>query len=426
QQQLAIMQKCDLRWQALPAITNWDKVKVTGQLAHLIIDGLYGSGFHGQLSGDGLKVAQLINALAKPVLAIDVPSGLEADTGKASEDAVRAMTTVTLAGAKPGLYLYPGLELTGDVLVADIGIPQSLVAKVRAEYNLLDGKLAAGLLPLRPRNAHKALAGKVTLVAGSSGLTGAAALCSTAAVKAGAGLVTLLTPFSCQSLLATKLTEVMVQSLNERTPGVLGASAVSGILRWAQASDAVAMGPGLGTSEATQDVLLDVLPKLEQPVVLDADALNALVGRTEVLNAMTAPKILTPHPGEMARLIDSDAANVDANRLATAKHYAVRWNAVVVLKGAPTVIATPEGNVYINTTGNEGMATGGCGDVLTGVLTALLAQGLAPLEAALLGVYLHGAAADLVAQTGRIGLTASEIAQALPQARAHLEAEWLA
>ncbi len=185
----------------------------------------------------------------------------------------------------------------------------------------------------------------------------------------------------------------------------------------------MAVGPGLGTSEATKEVIRDILQGCSKPVVIDADALTALTGHTEILSRMKCPRIITPHPAEMARLIDGDAAEVDAKRLAVASRYAVEWQTVVVLKGAPTVVATPDGVAYLNTTGNEGMATGGSGDVLTGIIAALLGQGLSAADAAVLGVYLHGLAGDLAAETGKIGLTAGQISEILPRARQKMEEE---
>lgn len=416
-QQLEILKKCKPAIFTLTSEQDWDKAAIAGQLADLVIDGLLGTGFHGELSAEMLRTTEMINTFSAPVLAIDLPSGVEADTGKAANGAVRADVTVTLAAAKPGLYLYPGAEHAGEVLLAEIGIPQVLLAEGSNKTQLVTPAWIKRKLPKRLGNAHKGMAGRVAIVAGSPGFTGAAALCSNAAVKAGAGLVTLLTPLSSQAILAGKLTEVMVQGLIERLPGVLGGGAVGDIRHWAEKADVLAVGPGLGTKDATQEVIRDLVQGSMLPVVIDADALTALVGHTDILKRMTVDKVITPHPAELARMVGSSATIVDKERLAFAGRYAEEWHAVVVLKGAPTVVAIPGGFAYVNTTGNEGMATGGSGDVLTGIIAALIAQGLSAGDAAVVGVYLHGLAGDIAAENGRIGLAASQISEALPRAR---------
>lgn len=421
--QLEVLKKCNPFMFTLNNEQDWDKATIAGELADLVIDGLLGTGFRGELSPDFARAAELINSMLAPVLAIDVPSGVEPDTGKVARGAVKADVTVTIAAPKPGLYLYPGAEYAGEIMVAEIGIPTKLLTESDSKNELITRGLAKTKLPLRQGNAHKGMAGRVAILAGSPGFTGAAALCSYAAVKAGAGLVTLLTPLSSQNILAAKLNEVMVKGLIERLPGVLGGGAVGDVRHWLEKSDVLAVGPGLGTSEATKEVIRDILQGCSKPVVIDADALTALVGHTEILSRMKCPRIITPHPAEMARLIDSAASEVDANRLAVASRYAVEWQTVVVLKGAPTVVATPDGSAYLNTNGNEGMATGGCGDVLTGIIAALLGQGLSAADAAILGVYLHGLAGDLAAENGKIGLAAGQISEILPQARQRVEEE---
>lgn len=421
--QLEVLQKCNPFLFTLRTEQDWDKAAIAGELADLVIDGLLGTGFRGELNLAFARAAKLINSLAAPVLAIDMPSGVEPDTGKAAKGAVKADVTVTLAAPKPGLYLYPGAEHAGEIMVAEIGIPAVLLAESDSKNELITQSLVKTKLPLRQGNAHKGMAGRIAVLAGSPGFTGAAALCSYAAVKAGAGLVTLLTPLSSQNILAAKLNEVMVQGLIERLPGVLGGGAVGDVRHWLEKTDVLAVGPGLGTSEATKEVIRDILQGCSKPIVIDADALTALVGHTEILSRMECPRIITPHPAEMGRLIDVAAFDVDNQRLALASRYAAEWQTVIVLKGAPTVVATPDGVAYLNTTGNEGMATGGSGDVLTGIIAALLGQGLSAADAAVIGVYLHGLAGDLAAENGKIGLTAGQISENLPLARQKVEEE---
>lgn len=419
--QLRICRKCGI--ELLPLKDDrgsWDVAEVSCRQADLLIDGILGTGFKGVLNGDQQRACRLINSVAVPVLAIDIPSGVDADSGSADEDAVQAELTVTMALAKPGLFLYPGAELAGELIVADIGMPDTLLEQAEGKKFLLTPEIVRDLLPLRGGNCHKGEAGRVVVAAGSPGFTGAAALCANAAVKAGAGLVSLLTPLCSREVLAVKLTEVMVEGLIERMPGVLGGGAAGAVLDKAGRADVFAIGPGLGTSGSTAEVIREILQAMEVPVVIDADALTALQGYTGILNTMQAPKVLTPHPGELGRLLDLDPDDVDARRLELAAQYAVEWNAVLVLKGAPTVIGCPDGSVYVNTTGNSAMATGGCGDVLTGIIAGLAAQGVSLQEAALAGVYLHGAAGDL-ASGGSVGLAAGELSSYLPQARKTVE-----
>lgn len=388
--------------------------------ADLIIDAMLGTGFHGQLSGLTARMCAAANSSRSQVLAVDVPTGVSAADGTAADNAVCADVTVTMSLVKTGLLLYPARDYAGCLICANIGMPENMIDSAPSRKYMLTDEIAGELLPVRRADAHKGDAGRVTICAGSPGFTGAAALCANAAVKAGAGLVTLMAPLSCRDILGMKLTEVMVQGLLERMPGILGGAAVSSVLQRANASDVLAVGPGLGTAENTQDVIREILLKAEVPAVIDADALNALSGHTDILSRMQAPKVLTPHPGEMARLTGMSIEEINSSRIETAEKYAAEWNAVVVLKGAPTVIACPDGNVYVNTTGCSAMATGGSGDVLTGIIAGLAAQGITLQEAAVCGVYLHGLAGE-IASGGEIGLAAGEISACLPEARFALE-----
>ena len=383
--------------------------------ADFFVDAMLGTGFKGELKGNYLKAAELIESLPVPVLAIDIPSGVEANTGKVGSVAIHAQVTVTMVAPKPGLYLYPGASYSGRVVVTNIGLPGNLLAAASNKYYLLEEDMIAGLLPSRPKNAHKGMNGRISLIAGSMGLTGAAALCSEAAVRCGGGLVNLLTPKSAQSILATKLTEVMVKGLCENAIGELDAASVKQAVLALEQADVVAIGPGLGQSTQTQIFIRELIKKIYIPVVLDADALNALAGEVKLLENLPV-KIITPHPGEMARLTGLSQEEILAEPLKIAEIYAKKWQAVVVLKCTPTIIAIPDGRVFVNSTGNEGMATGGAGDVLTGTIAALLGQGLSAENAALCGVYVHGAAGDIAAKKGAIGLKAGDIAACLPLA----------
>lgn len=278
-------------------------------------------------------------------------------------------------------------------------------------------QLPSGLLPLRSPDTHKGDVGHVLVVAGSPGLTGAAAMCSLGALRAGAGLVTLGIPASLQDVMAAKLTEVMTRPLPETKARTLSLQALPELVSLIESMDAVAIGPGLSQESQTKQLVRQLLPRVTKPCVVDADGLNALADEPQVLKRLTTPLILTPHPGEMARLIRQSAADVQRDRERTAKSFAEQYRVVVVLKGHRTVVANVDGEVYVNDTGNPGMASGGMGDVLTGIIAGLLGQKLSLFDAAWLGVYLHGLAGDLaVADLGQVGLIASDLLDRIPQA----------
>lgn len=399
----------------------WSVAERHTERAALIIDALLGTNFRGELDPIHRRVCRLINSVDTPVLSIDLPSGVSADNGCADVDAVCADATVTMVLPKPGLYLYPGGGLTGEISVAAIGVPDNVVDDPANEKFLLMADVARALVPVRAGDCYKGDAGRIIVVAGSPGFIGAAALCATAALRSGAGLVSLYTPQAAQEPLAIKLTEVMVQGLPELRRGVIGSEALECLLPVTNAADVLAIGPGLGTSPETCEQVRELLLKAQVPVVIDADALTALVGHTEILNQMQVEKVLTPHPGEMARLIGLSAPEVNERRIELAIKYAAEWNAVLVLKGAPTIVGCPDGAMYVNASGNCAMATAGCGDVLTGVIAGFIAQGVPPQEAALAGVYLHGAAGDLAADNKGIGIMAGDLLEYLPRARKELQ-----
>ena len=391
--------------------------------ADLLIDALLGTGFAGRMRPLFTRLCGCINRVkeCKPacrVLAVDIPTGVNADTGEADKSAVQADATVTMALPKLGLYLYPGAEYAGAVQVADIGMPASLLKETAGNRSLITKELVKALLPVRPKNAHKGSAGRVTVAAGSYGYVGAAALSSFAAVKGGAGLVTLLTPENTREVLAIKLTEVMVKGLpcSETDNRPVAEEALEVVSEALDKADVLAIGPGLGVSEETASLIREILVTVAVPCVIDADAITALKDHTELLSHMLAEKVLTPHPGEMARITGIRVSEIEKNRVEVARLYAEKWQAVVVLKGVPTVVALPEGTVYLNTAGTPAMATGGSGDVLTGLIAALIGQGLTVADAAVAGVYLHGLAGELAAG-GSVGLAASELLQMLPEAR---------
>jgi hydroxyethylthiazole kinase-like uncharacterized protein yjeF len=389
----------------------------------LLVDAVFGTGFQGVPMGLSGTVIGQMNLCGRPVLAVDVPSGLNATTGNAEGDCVRATWTCTMGLSKKGFYLHPGRELVGKLCVIDIGIPPKAFEMVPVRENVLTAREAAALLPARAPDGHKGTFGTVVVIAGSVGYTGAAALASMAALRSGAGLVILGVPESLNDIMETKLTEVITRPLPE-TPARALASAAAPHIRGMLASvDALAIGPGIGRDPDTQALVRTILDEVAVPCVIDADGLNAITPRQAGARKGDAPLVLTPHPGEASRLSGHAVADVLARREDVAREIAVASRAAVVLKGAGTVVADPGGEVYLNPTGNDGLASGGTGDVLTGVVAALLARRVRALEAGALSAYVHGLAGDLAAaEKGHIGMVAGDVLDLLPSAFREIEA----
>lgn len=389
--------------------------------AGVIVDALLGTGLNAPVGGTLAAVIEAINAAGRPVFAIDMPSGLSADTGRPLGVAVRASVTATFGFPKVGQVIYPGPDLCGRLEVVDIGIPPDALAAVPATMRLLEAAEVGRLLPRRPRDAHKGTCGHVLVVAGSRGKLGAALLAATAAARTGAGLTTLATAAGLLPSLEGRVPELMTEPLPDGPTGTVALGDGTALDRLVAARDAVVCGPGLGQAPEARDLVAHLLRTVTRPLVLDADGLNAVAG-TDLLRQRPGSTIVTPHPGEMARLIGVSTGDVQADRVATARRFAAEQGVVTVLKGARTVIAEPDGRVAIVPTGNPGMASGGMGDVLSGILGGLLAQGLTPAAAAHLGVFAHGAAADAVAaRRGEIGLLAGDVAHELPPTIARLQ-----
>jgi NAD(P)H-hydrate epimerase len=324
--------------------------------------------------------------------------------------------TVTFGLPKLGLVLPAGMAHAGRVEVADLGVPRAWLAE-GIPTGLVEAADVRAALPLRPVDAHKGSYGHLLVVAGSVGRTGAAALACLGALRAGTGLVTCATPASQQPVVAALLSEAMTEPLPETAARTLSMKAVERIGELASRMDAVALGPGIGLDAETQAAVQTLVRDVERPMVVDADALTALAGRSGVCRDARASRFLTPHPGEAARLLGCGIAEVQADRIASARRLAAESGAIVALKGARTVVSRPDGQVTLNPTGNPGMATGGTGDVLTGVAGGLLAQGVAPILALSAAVYLHGLAGDVAAETrGEAGLVAGDVAAAIPAA----------
>ncbi len=383
----------------------------------LIVDAIFGTGIKGNVSGLAKDAIKAINESNRPVLSIDIPSGIDADNGSICGLCVCATRTVTFGLPKRGLYLFPGANYVGKLTVVDIGIPNALLEDSGSDVRSITAELTKKLLPLRNLDAHKGSCGHLAVIAGSIGMTGAAALTAESALRVGAGLVTLGIPESLNDILESKVTEVMTVPIPEGGCKSFGLDSLKASLELIQRCDALAIGPGIGRRPEAIEFILQLVPKVEKPMVLDADALNAISKDSSILVKIDAPVVITPHPGEMARLLGTTTSDVQSNRLEIALDCSKDWGVTVVLKGAGTVVANQQGQAFINTTGNPGMASGGMGDVLTGAIGGLLAQGLNPTESAICGVYLHGLAADIAShRIGSRGFLANEVSKLIPKA----------
>ena len=389
-------------------------------LAHsdLLVDALLGTGLSTPVTGAYREAIRLMNDVGSPIVAVDMPSGIHADDGALLGEAVRASATVTFGLPKLGLYLGAGIDHAGVIHVVDIGIPAAYVKEVDSRTLLMTKDMVSAALPPRAASSHKGTYGHAGILAGSVGKTGAAALAAKAALRTGAGLVTVGVPASINDVLEAKLLEAMTLPLPETKARTLGPGGLDRILAFIQARTAVAIGPGLSTHPETVELVQALMKHLDRPSVLDADALNALASRASLLTECKTPPILTPHPGEMARLeAGATSQSVNADRLGTARRFARERGVFVVLKGARTVVARPDGLLMVCPTGNPGMATAGTGDVLTGMLVGLLSQGVPSWEAACAAVYLHGAAGDLAAnRLGMAGMIAGDLIEQIPHA----------
>jgi hydroxyethylthiazole kinase-like uncharacterized protein yjeF len=385
--------------------------------ADVIVDAIFGTGLKEPVTGLVETIIADLNACPRPVVAVDLPSGLSADSAEVIGPAVAAALTVTLGAPKVALVLPPAERHAGSLVIADIGIPESIIENLDGPWlELITKTRMATLVTPRVPESQKGDYGRILIVAGSKGKTGAAHLAAAGALRSGAGLVTVATPASCQPILATLGVEYMTLALEETSEGQAAWEALDRILD--TDADVIALGPGLGRAPSTMALVQAVVERAGVPLVLDADALFAFVGESDrLLGREDAEVIITPHPGEMARLTGLTVEAVQANRVEVARTFAVNHRLHVVLKGHRTVVATPDGKAYINLTGNPGMASGGTGDVLTGIVAAWFAQLLDTSDAAQLAVYLHGLAGDLAAaDEGEVAMVAGDLVDRLGDA----------
>ncbi len=379
------------------------------------VDALFGTGLNSDIRGHYRDAIDLVNSFSRAVLAIDIPSGINADNGQVCGTCIQAELTVTFAFPKIGHVTFPGMNYVGTLEIIDIGIPPHITDAVAPRQMLTTRAVVSRNLVQRPPDAHKGDTGHLLVIAGSTGKSGAAAMTCLAAMRTGAGLVSLGAPKSLNAVLETMLVEVMTAPLPDTKKGNLTVNALDQIVGLFKGKRCVAIGPGLGTAAETGQLVRKLLRKCDIPMVIDADGLNLIAGQNKILAELQAPAVLTPHPGEMARLTGLSTARVQHDRISCARDFATATGTILVLKGAGTVVAMPNGKVHVNTTGNPGMASGGMGDVLTGIIAGLITQGYSPETASVAGVYLHGAASDALAAAGEpVGYLASDVIKQIP------------
>lgn len=398
---------------------QWPWIRESG----VIIDAILGTGLSSEMRGLYRQIVEAVNKLTNiPVLAVDIPSGLDAGSGKPLGLAIRATATATFGFAKIGLVIDPGREFVGRLKLVDIGIPREVAERCGIQRWWLDEELLWGWLPPRPLTAHKGTAGHMTVLSGSRGKTGAATLICQAAARVGAGLVTLFIPESLNPILEIKLTEAMTWPVAETGDQSPSLTALPEILAFLSGKQAMAIGPGISLHSSTRSLVLELIQRSPCPLVLDADALTAVAEDLSVLGKASQPMILTPHPGEMARLIQGSTRDVQENRIEVASEFSRRHGVVLVLKGNRTIVAAPDGAIAVNSSGTPAMASGGMGDTLTGMIAGFLSQGLAPFKAACLSVFVHGAAADrCFGSIASRGLLASDLLSEIPVVIGDLE-----
>ena len=389
----------------------------------VVVDAVFGTGFRGSPEGEVAEAIRRINESQLPVVAVDIPSGVDAETGDVKGEAIRATLTVTFGALKPGLVLYPGADRAGEVEVTDIGFPPGLL---RSDLFLVEGSDVAAAIEPRQPEAHKRSVGVVLVIAGSRHMTGAAALATQAAYRAGAGLVTLAAPRSVLSVVQPTIREATYLELPETHEGTVARDAWSAVRERLEDIDAAAIGPGLTTHPSTAELVRRFVAESPVPFVVDADGLNAFVGKTHLLSERASGAVITPHAGEFGRLTNLSAREVVEDRIGHARKAAAEFRCVVLLKGSRTVVAEPRGQAFVNATGGSYLATGGTGDVLTGAIAALLSKGLSPADAAFAAAHVHGLAGKLAAERLGEGTTASDVAEHLAEAFRSVRSDWAA
>ncbi len=387
----------------------------------LVIDAMLGTGVKGALRGLYADVVEVINSLQTDVLAVDIPTGVNADTGAVDGPAIKATRTATMALPKRGLLFSPGREHTGQLDIIDISMPPNVVGQNHPHVYVVDKDFITTILPHRSPNAYKNKVGMIQIVAGSTGITGAAALASTAALRTGAGLCYLNIPKSLSPILESLSPEVITRPLQDKGDGHFFEQHVDAINKDLKNRAAFILGPGIGDADTTITLVHRLLQSNHLPLVLDADGLNACAADLALIKDYEGDLVITPHPGEMARLCGLSIKDIAAQPINIARQYAHEWHCTIILKGGPTVTALQDGRVYINSTGNAGMATAGSGDVLSGIIAGLVGQGLSTEDAAVAAVYIHGLAGDFAYEEFNVGLIAGDIVNHIPSSLSFLQ-----
>jgi len=411
---LMVLRKLDIQLDNVSDQGGLMKLEKLIPVQDVVVDAIFGTGLRDEVRGIHTGVIDVVNRLSQCTFSVDIPSGVCGDTGKVLGSAVKAHKTVTFALPKIGNILYPGADYNGELIIRRIGIPLRSFNDVNMRHHIITKKQILDLLPKRSKNSHKGMYGKAHVIAGSSGMTGAAILTCKSALRSGLGLLKLYIPESLNLLITMSVPEVVTVPLNEMRRGVININQISKIITDSVDVDVIAIGPGCGTSSEMSELVRQMIEVVECPLVIDADGLNVLAKNVSWLNHKKAEIILTPHPGEMARLMGITIDEVTDHPIEVAKQFAKEHDVILVLKGSRTVIATPKGDVFVNVNGNNGMATAGSGDVLTGVITGFIAQGMTPKEAVILSVYIHGRSGDIMARKkGEFGLLAGDIVSGL-------------
>lgn len=382
----------------------------------ILVDAVLGTGTKGEVTGLYKDIITMINEYAVYILSVDIPSGVDSDTGRILGTGVRSDRTVTLALPKVGLYLYPGADYAGEIIIEDICIPHELTERQDIEVNLLEMYDINCLFKRRERDTNKGTYGRAFIIGGSSDMIGAAAMCLQAALRCGAGIVEAGIPLCIRDRVAPLVPEAIVRALEDED-GAISYASLNSVMDGIKRSSAFALGPGLSRNPGILEIIRDIAHDANVPGVIDADGLNLISKDLSLLKSYKSQLILTPHPGEMARLTGLGVKQVQDDRIGCAREFASRYNVIIVLKGAHTIIASPEGRIYINTTGNPGMAKGGSGDILTGMIASFLSQGMEAIDAAKAAVYIHGLAGDMASlKFGEYGMKAGDIIEFIPDA----------
>ena len=421
---LSALENCGAQVRFAPQQADLQKCLKTLGPFDVLVDAIFGTGLTKPVQGLYKMAIDWLNQELSTVVAVDIPSGIDGTTGQVLGAAVKADLTITFEFPKIGNVSYPGAGHVGELVTVPIGIPRNAALEVDVSCLLIDSEEARRILPKRNADGHKGTFGHLLVLAGSMGKSGAAVMAAESGLRGGSGLVTLACPQSVQTIVASQLKEVMTSPLLEYE-GEVSLQNLAELQKISEEKQGLALGPGLGTGDEVGTLIRRIVQDFSLPMVIDADGLNALSGHTHILrNRKTKDMVLTPHPGEMSRLAKVPVHEVQADRISVASQFAKNNGVVIVLKGAKTIIACPEGKVHINSTGHVGMASGGMGDVLTGIIGSFLAQGMSAMSAATLGVYLHGQAADRLLSTfGDAGLLATDVMNELPAARRALTGE---